>query len=378
MPARDWRTRDRGGRHGTPAQSVGGVVRRIQRTLRWAVLAESGLIGLAAAALTLALVARAGGDLARRDAWVLAFLMALLAALTWLREHHQSASQVARKLDARMRHQGALVTAYEWEAHSTPSAMSQLLVRRVLARLRLREALRAMYPPLVLPIAAPLFALGFLGMSLERTPEQVRPSADLGELTEGMLGELAGLGEAALGAGEAGEIKNDTLRDVLALANRAEFLERRSDLLSEDPVAGQAELAQLAEDMAEMAARVQGQSGLREPLERASSWIDAARMELAAKARAAGADRALNPGTGAPGTVTPGSEKGMMSPSGAPGVGAGSSDAEQAASAGGQANSPAPPLESNSGAFATAYWPPEYDGVVTGWIELQRGQEEEN
>ena len=377
MPAKDWRSADRSGRHGPAARSVRAVVLRIQHTLSWACMAEAGLLFLAAAALTLALILRAGGELRSPGAWALAFISGACAGAVWLREHHQSGLQIARSLDARMRHRGSLVTAYEMETQSQISALGGLLVRRVLERLRLSEALRAMFPSLVIPIAAPLLSLGLLGLSLDAQREEAQRSADLGGLTEGLVDALIGLDQASVQAGEVGEIKSDTLREMLALSDRAKSIQRRSGSLSVDPELALAELGALAQDVADMAARVQGKPELSAPLERAGIWMDAARMELLAAQERSSADLSPKAGPGGAQSVTSGQEKGMMSSGGSPGSPQGAGSASGGPD---QGATPAPTpfsTQPNSGALAGEHWPPEYDGVISGWIEL-RGRATEN
>lgn len=375
MPARDWREGDRGGRHGAAPSSVRGVVQRIQRALSAACMAEGALLFVAAWSLTSALIVRAGGALWTPAAWALGLLAGGCSAACWMREHHQGAAQIARSLDLRMRHQGALVTAYELEARSESSALGGLLVRRVLERLRLREALRAMFPSLVVPIATPLLGLGLLGLSLDIQRDEASRAADIGALTEGMLGALSGLDQASLAAADAEAIQGDTLRELLSLSDRAQALSRRAELLGPQPEQLLGELGSLEEDMGEMAAKLQGLPELTRPLEQAANWMDAARMELVASSRPTRPDLSPKPGSGAPGTVTPDAEKGMMSGPAAKGGAQAAGDAGPQAPQVAEPGPAASPPPSSSGSLAGDLWPSEYDGVISSWIELQRNAE---
>ena len=372
-----WRERDLKGGHGEPPSSVRAVVERTRLGLVAARAAESFLLAVSAAATTMAvLVLEAPGppSLASLDSWCLALVAGAFCGAGWHLEHRLDAFEVARALDRRLRHQGGLVTAFELENRGADAPMARLLVARVLFRLRAGEALRSMFPPLAVPVAAPILGIGLLAFALEEGRVRSDAGAALSEFTLGMA--------EALELVEAGVLVSDPDTDrprrehadrVLAAARRARDLARRSASLAERPDEAWRELGALDDELADLTARLVDRPALREGLEQARAWAAAARMGLDPEAGASG----VAAGNGA---VASGGEEGTMSgsqprgtepdPGAAPPIEA--VDPEHPDSSSGAGSDDPDPWSPQEVGTIGSYWPPEYDGVVSGWIELRR------
>lgn len=357
----DWRLR----RSGDAPDSVAGVVLAVRAALRLTRLAECVLLFVAALLLTraAALVSGlAGAEL--EAAWAVALLCGALCAAAWWLEHPQGARATARALDQRLRHHGALVTAFELETRAARSPMEALVSARVLTRLRTGEALRALVPSLFLPVAAPTLAALALVLAVDARRAPPPRELDFLALAEGLEQALAmgSLDEARTGL--AGEDPEGGLsrRQVQALG---EVLHGRGALpwsaegWREDPAAARATVEALDRRVAELARGLEPGSELAGRLEEARVWLDALRMGLAATPEGAGGPRA---GEG----ETPGAADGTISGSSAPAeVAPSSPDAMPPSPAPGEA-SPTPAL----GRQAGRWWPAEYDAVVARWLEL--------
>jgi len=358
----DWRTR----RSGAAPESVAGVVLAVRTALRLTRLAESVLLFVAALLLTraAALVSGlAGPELA--GSWGVAFLCGVLCGAAWWLEHPQGVRATARALDQRLRHHGALVTAFELETSLAQSPMEALVSARVLARLRTGEALRALVPPLLLPVAAPTLAALALVLAVDARRAPPPRELDFLALAEGLdqALSLGALDEDRTGL--AGEDPEGGLsrRQVQALG---EVLHGRGALpwsaedWRTDPEAARAAVARLDRRVAELARELDPGSELAGRLAQARVWLDALRMGLAA-----GAPEGAG-GTEGSGDETPGAADGRISGSRAPGeVAPSSPEAMPQAPASGTAL-PTPAL----GRQAGRWWPAEYDAVVARWLEL--------
>jgi hypothetical protein len=372
MQRTSWRERDLRGDGPVPS-SVGGVVHRTRLALFVARCGESALFGAAALLTTLAALTVGDVSLARIDTWIVALLSALACGLAWGLEHRRSAGDVAHELDRRLRHQGGLVTAYELEGERAETPMTRLLRGRVLARLRPGDALRAMLPPLPLPVAAPLVGAGLLALAIESRRAPEGPVTDLGALAQGLVAVIDGLESDVQDADAAGDegVDTRTLRDVYDVVTRARGLQRRADQLATEPARAEHELEALDHDLASLSARLADEPALRDQLEDARNWVDAARMGLAAVTDSA--DAREGSGTGEGTAVTEAGGDGTMSAASGEGTlsplrpGADPPDPADAEGAGDDSET-----ARDSGTVAGSFWPPEYDGIVSGWIELLR------
>jgi hypothetical protein len=356
-----WRERDpaRAGAHGAPPASIRAVVRHVRRALRAAHLGESGLLAIAALLLTQAAAALGPGAGATAELWLLALGVAALAGLSWWLEHPVIEPELARVLDERLRHQGALLTGYEIEARGgRHSLLEELLRARVLERLRPGEAVQALLPPLWVPLAAPLAAALVLALALERArAAPAREQADLERLVAGLQGTLSPGELAARTALEQGGLATGEMRELRAVFEQAAELARQA---GQEAVRA-ADLRELERRCALEAARLPPAGEVRSHLEELRAWLDA--LAVAAEDRerppvgAAGTGTAAGPGHGhGAGGVAP------LSAQVPPEEGAGPAAREPTAEGAAR------------GAPGSSWWPAEYDGVVRRWVELRRSE----
>jgi hypothetical protein len=380
-----WRERDLRGDEG-PAGSVSSVVHHARRGLGAARAGEAALFGATALCLALAAAVRAGAGLGRVDAWVAAAACAACAGLAWWIEHRRTPAEIARRLDERLRHQGALVTAFEEEHRVAPagsapaSPLGAVLIAHVLARLRRREALRALRPGLALPVAAPLAGAAVLALALQLARVEP-PASPLAAVSGGLVGRVEGTLRGVLGAGDAGDVDlavvgelRGAVGEARALANAVAGVEAKKPA----PPDLDARLAALDRKLADLATAERGPD-LRAEISAARSWLDALRRGLGAEPPAADPEGAPEPGPAGvdPGTADPavasGGGDGTMSGSTSP---AGGGDAPSAlppdagAGAGGGELSAGGAAE--TGAADGTWWPAAHDEIVRRWLERVR------
>ena len=350
--------RERGPR---PA-SVRAVVRRVSLGLVAARAAESLLLALAAALVTCAAGVVSG--LALAEVGGLALLCAACAGASWWLEHPVAAARTARELDRRLLHHGALETAFELEGRAGALAPLETLVQaRVLARLRADEAVRALFPPLFVPVAAPAAAalLLFFVSEARVTPEP--EGADFAALAEGFERALALPTLSAETTGLAGEAPDGGLswaqaEEVLSALHARQALPFQAEDWRQDPSALLARVETLDRQLAELGSTSERASELAARIEAARPWLDALRMGLAAEVAGAARDGSAGQAgsNGTPQGTIGGSSSGAASSEGA------TSPAAAAPSG------PLPELGTQAG----TWWPAEYDGLVERWIELSR------
>ena len=353
-------------------------MRRTRFALSGARIGESVLIGVAAAMVTLAAIAARGGGVGRIDAWCVALVPGVLCAISWRHEHRKTPLDVARALDRKLRHQGGLLTAYELENRRESSPMARLLVARVLVRLRLREALHAMFPPLALPVAAPILGVSLLALALDlqRRPEQ---AVELVGLADGMTEVLDAVEANLLDEGRERRVDSETTRELLSLARKARDVRRRAEFGREDPAQAARALAEIDTELSEVTPRVAADPELRALLDDARNWVDAARMELDRDAPANAASPGVDSGAAgaaAPDTAFTDAEPGGNASAGESEVTSVTERLEDGTMitppGSGEASLPMAETPEDSGTVVGRTWPAEYDGVVAGWIESRR------
>ncbi|MCZ6596060.1 MAG: hypothetical protein O7B99_00310 [Planctomycetota bacterium] len=372
MSTRNWRTSDLRGTEAAPS-SVVAVVRHVRFGLTVARWGESALFVATGLCVTLSAAALSGVPLARVDAWIVAALGALACGGAWRLEHRVRADDVARRMDHRLRHQGGLVTAYELECRGENGPLARLLYGRVLHRLRRAEALRALLPPLGLPVAAPLLGAALLALAIEASRPEPEDQ-NLHAVATGLTAELDRMWSNAI---EAEGPTLDTARDLRELVVSARELER--GLGQEDPVRALAEIERIDRELAELAAKSPLAAELSASLSAARSWADAARMGLSESAKGtgdaeppgdvpgadvakAGVAKADVDGTGASARLTPDGGEGTI-------AGSISQEPSAGAAEGAGADGDHP---SEAGTTSGSWWPARYDDVVHRWIESRR------
>jgi hypothetical protein len=350
-------SRGAGFRGAGSAESLGSLVRTASRARSAFQLVVALLLGIGGACVMQGALVLSGGEPRSAGAWIVASLAGFLCALAWRLENPVSEAATARALDRGLHQQGGLLAA--WEAHgaSSRSTLAQLAEARCLSRIELPAAIRAGMPSIVLPVAAPLVGAAVLALSLEaREASRAAPRLEL-------LDTIAGL----------------------ARSSQALATELGSDVDPEDAEPAELEALSLAEDLATRARALEEASG--RPERGADAHSDTA-GELEAcerglfrlselvgdrpdlRERVAEAQNALDSGRRA------------LDPGGAGAGAAGGPDARDvtggpvAGTMPGPADrtrpSPRPSAEHERGAFTGTYWPAEYDGIVSEWVERAR------
>jgi len=316
-------------------------------------VAESLLFGCAATMATLAAAVSTGVRPGLPGAWCVALLAGTAAGLAWWLEHRRERHGLARLLDRRLHHQGALLAAHDAEQRGRDTACARLLRRRVLDRLRAREAVRSILPPLAPPVIAPLLGAFLLAGAIERTRAAERLALpDPERLAAGLSAQLGGIrAEAAEGETEA--VDPSAVRALFGLEERARALQAGLEAGAPAPDL-QAEIRALDRGLFEQAARLGAHPELEKELSAARAWLDGTRAALEAQlAEGAGApgagDRAGRPVAGGGGALSP-------IPS-----------TDRSAPGGPRASTPEPA----SSATGT-WWSGEHDPVVERWIESRR------
>jgi len=303
----------------------------------------------------------------------------LLASLAWAREHRRGSRWIARALDRRLRFAGALYTAYEIEeravAREAMGELEELVLGRVLARLRPAEAIRAMFPPLFLPIAAPVLSAGFLVLTLEERRPGEAFDVDVAGLSSEMVSAVGALGADALNAREEGSLAPRDAEELLEVWNRMKGMDRR---LAEGRRIDELERGALLSDLegveaslARLVGRMDEDPELRSRLETARNVLEAIRSGLALKGGST-ADSEADPGSrGVPPGVDSRTPNALASTgSGEEGTIPGSSSPT------GVPNEPPagddPPVSRPSELVgAGRFWPASYDRLVTAWVQAR-------
>ena len=346
--------------------SVAAVVGTVHHGLRVALAAECLLLGVAAALLTAAASVLEGST--PGACLPAALVAAACAGATWWLEQVRARADVVRTLDRRLRHHGALLTAHELELRPGPRTPLEELVRaRVLARLRLDEAVRALFPPLFVPLAAPVAAALALLFAVEARPTEPVAPVDFGHLAAGLEQALAMGGIDAGAAGLRGEDEDGSLsraqaEEVFAALGARRALPYRAEDWTREPEAVRARVAELEAELHELSTRVERDSALGARLEAARPWLDALKAGLE---QAGGGPSAVGePGTGGEAGTGPTAD-GTISGSSHRAEGS-----DPATGPSGAVPAPAPLLGTQDG----TWWPPEYDGLVARWVELSRAE----
>jgi len=353
-----------GRRSSVTPDSVGAVVGAVHRGLRAALLVESLLVGAAGALFTSAAAVLDGGTPGTCRA--AALVAGLCAAATWWLEQVRDRGAIVRALDRRLRHHGALLTAHELEERPGRRTPLEELVRaRVLERLRLDEAVRVLFPPLFVPLAAPAAAGLALLFAVEARPAEPAVPVDFAHLAAGLeqalaLGSLQADTAGPEDAFENGAPSGVGEREVLAALEARRALPDDPREWTRDPEALLRRVETLETELHELATRVERTSELGARLEAARPWLDALRAGLERTGSGVeGTGTAGETGSGptAEGTIT-GSSSGLRNSAAATGPSTGAVPL------------PAPLLGTQAG----TWWPPEYDGLVARWVELSRAE----
>jgi hypothetical protein len=354
-------------------RSVEAVVRAVRASLRATHAAESALL-FATGWLCArgALLSAPAADRAAVGAAFVELLCGALCAATWWLEHRVELGSTARELDRRLGHRGALATAFELEQSRMGelSSMEELVRLRVLERLRTRQAVRAVFPSLLLPLGAPAVAALGLVLLTDAHRAALPAPADPVALAAGLaralaLGTLEPETAGLEGAGEDGGLSREQLERLGEVLRAPSALPRTIEEWTRAPEAVRERLAELDRRITDLAREVAPGSELRARLEEARTWLDALRTSSAASPGGpSGTELAGGSGTG--GATKPpanGTISGSKAPTDVPPTPRTIDPALPSTGAAGAAQ---------LGLQAGNAWPSEYDDVIERWIELSR------
>jgi len=341
---------------------VDGVVVHVQKGLFAARMAEAVLVLAAGFGLTLSVAVHSGAEPFHAETLTVALIAATLVGATWFYAHRIAAHAIARDLDLHLRHQGGLVTAWELEARGDMGPFALLTVRRVLRKLRPGDAMRALLPPIWLPLAAPLLAAVLVSEVLEDSREAPPPprlqglATGLVEGVEALQREYSlAVEEGRAGSADTGDV---TLgREVAGLVSAARDLDRKAGepgvAASEVKERAQALDRTLSSLIQRLAADPVLRTALREARVHSSAVGDA--LGNGASSGADTTSMATLDGSGAGdeyGESATGSD--IMVDSTPPRKGQERADAKE------------------RGTVSGPWWSPAYDGVVEHWVEARR------
>ena len=362
---------------------VHGVARTLS-TFRWV---ESLHLAAACTMLVMAAALESGARFGDGEAWGLAALCGLAVGGLWWVSHRLSRAALAARLDRRLRHGGALVAAYDAEVSGRVEAepgpreqrangLARLLCLRVLARLRHRDAQRAVLPSPALAVVAPLVGVFLLAAANDRREAvSTRTPADPAALAAGLLAALDDA-RGALREGEGNALEHE---ELFGLERRARDIAGALRLDPADPEAQRA-LEALDRDLERQGAREGADADLRRRLETARTWLDGASAAIDAH-RSEGTEEGGPPSEPAGGNASPAetAEGGRASGGSAGGnpstnpndsplegdVAGGTIPEADALPGGGQ------PLEQGT-AEAGRWWPARHDALVERWVDDRR------
>jgi hypothetical protein len=342
------------------AGSVASLVRTASRARSALELVVALLLGVGGACVMQGALVLSGGEPRSAGAWLVASLAGLLCACAWKLENPVSEAATARALDRGLHQQGGLVATWEARAAGTSSSpLAELAEARCLARIELPAALRAGFPSLVLPIAAPLVGAALLALSLEaREVSRAAPERELLDALRGLTRTSQALSSelrARTDPEDAEPVELEAAALAEALAARVDAFEEALRRAPEDATrsAAAGELAEYARDLGRLSELLGGRPDLRERVAEAQNALDSGRR--AAEPGGARTGAAAGPGSG---DVTRGRPAGTMP-----------SPVDPDRRLPGPSAAPAGP---ERGAFAATSWPAEYDGIVSEWVEHAR------
>lgn len=318
-------------------------------------LAECACLGLAACLVTLAAAVASGARPLTSAALLAAGLSALACGVAWWHEQRRTLAQVAHRLDAGLGREGALVTAFECAGRAERGALEELLLEREARDLVPASGRRAIAPPSVAFVAAPLIAAAVLSLALEHSPQPGTP----GQVRGGGAGALAG-GELA--GGEPGaDVAAETGGESDLVASGS------SPLAAPAPAPTPAN----AESPAGSLAEAGGDAPNGDSAGSAASNGPLAGTELAAGTEVQPPESPAQ-GTSSGSALAHGDAGSTMAGS-ATGAGAAMSQTNESSS------STRTPLEGDApepGVVAGRWWPAHYDAIVRDWTAA-RGEEQQ-
>lgn len=324
--------------------------------LRRARLGEALCFG-AAAGMGVAATALLGGvDKSLELCW-LGVGVGSVAGATWLLGAPVQIERVARRIDRKLRFEGALVTAWEGEREAdSPSGLAALLSERVRLRLRKRDALAAVLPPLAPAVVVLLVGVAVLFLGLTREEARVE-KVDVASLVGAARERLVAARSEALEGLESGDTET---AEAQAMIDAVQALEAWT------PESGASGLERL-EDALDQGAGIDPELALE--LERAKAQLEAARAELLRQNEGSsgteGDPETAGSGASGPEGLTPGGEDGMMTGSSGGSEGPTTEDTKD----GDNSSPPSIGDPLREGATFCAWWPDEYDGFVRAWVD---------
>lgn len=352
------------------ARSVRDVIRRATWKARGVTCVEAGLAGVAASALTASVARLQGGDELALGPALAALLSGVAVAATWWVEHRPNAARIARRVDRELAQDGALVTAFELEAHEERNVLDELLLLRARAELEPRRVARAIAPPSLVFAGAALCASAvWFGV---RELVHVRVPTPLARLLADARGFVAGGAARSTAAGaadESGESLEAARLDVARVAASVrDELER-----GREP---ESELVDALAAALERAAEAAGGSDDHANDHSADAAVLRALAERARSVSALGA-RSNPARSGSGGPQNGGDSASALANGGAERTIPPFGSAADAASEVPPANPALPATGESSAASASLagrWWSARHDAVVSAWIEARRAR----
>lgn len=363
--------------------------------------AEALLVGVALALASLAAAAGGGAAPAAPAVWGVSVAAGALMGAAWFLDLRPRAERIARAVDARLRLDGRLVTAWEREVAGDGSAIARLLSQEVRARVRPAAAVRAALPASLPLLGAPLLAAAWLGVALEGREGGPPPLRGVAPALEGIAEELRAAEDRAFDDLRQGLLGREELQRIGALARRADALARECARHERSPAPGDPAGAPdaagaraaadpegtpsptlrrrvdgLCDEIEALAERAGGSRELSEALDRVATLADAARRGAGAPGAGGGSGDAPGEGRGGGASaLANGEADGTMS---APPSGTEASDPRLPTAPpppdAGFPGDAAPDAGRAGGIGAGRWWPGAHDGVVGRWIEDRRAR----
>jgi hypothetical protein len=249
---------------------VGAWVRRALLTVTCARWVEAGLVGLGCALGLCAIAIHEGTEDAPRMAAALTGFVA--AALAWGRAQRPAPAQLAARIDTALHMDGAFVTAWQAEARSAGSnSMLELLIRQTLDGLRWRDVRRAVLPPSLVCVALPFAGAALLAGALQEAHTGQEPSGWEQSLAQELVHDLARARDAAYASTDVDDQTQESMAQLVADARGLSSGAQSGP----EALPDREQLAQLAQDLAQVAPMTQADPRVDSALERAASALAA-------------------------------------------------------------------------------------------------------
>ncbi len=357
------------------------MLARAWRDVSLARAAEAFFLGLTAMLVAVSAALHAGAELGDIEAWLAGLLTAFFAGASWWFERKPDIARLAQKVDAKLRLDGSLVTAFECESGDENSGVARLLAERIRQSVRVSDVVRAALPNSIPFLAPPFAAAALLAATLNEPPTDktwIRPR------TLALMTEMESVRESVLDGIEAGALDADLLQQALALENQARDLARKSSREGAEPADWREDMENLDQSLADLALQMPPRSPALEAIRDAEALTDGALSGLdrsedkeAETSSGSGNIARDGPDSGADGSASEVAGEDVLGEKGTGSLANGAAD--------GRISAPLTPADANPagaaargvpdrthGVAAGRWWPESYAGVVERWAEARR------